>query len=307
METITSPANSNPQGPDAGATEQSAVTPEKLLYNGQEMEVDSFLKSRKHRVKVDGKESEVDFDELLKGYSHGSAANARMREASEAKKELESVRAREKAILDSIGAWKTKPESLWETAERFGVDVDALAHERVLKKMQYEMMSDDERAHYERDQKLSQYEARDKAEAEAKQKQEIERMRQHAVTDLENNILAHLEKAGGSVSPAIVGRAIDAMITAMNAGEDLSIEQAFQRANGWYSKERDGIFNEHLQALLAKGEVPKELAEAVRKADMAALKRQPPKRHDAPVTQTQEKKSVGVDDFFGNLERKFKK
>jgi hypothetical protein len=302
----TQPANSNPTetgGPEGGTAEQKPAASERVLFNGQEMEIDSFLKSRKHRVKVDGKEAEVDFDELVKGYTHGAAANARMREAAEARKELEAARQRERQILESM----RNPDSIFEMAQKQGIDIDSYMHDRVLKKMQYEMMSPEERASYERDRKLEQYEARDKKEAEARQKAELERMRQHAVTELETNILSHLEKQGGNVSPAVVGRAVDAMIAAMQAGQEISIEEAFKRASGWFERERKSIFDAEIRAMLEKGEVPKELAEAVRKKDMAALRREPPKR-TAPEAQTQKMSPENsVDDFFNSLEKRYKK
>jgi hypothetical protein len=299
----TQPANSNPQGPEAGTAEQKPAASERVLFNGQEMEVDSFLKSRKHRVKVDGKESEVDFDELVKGYTHGAAANARMREAAEARKELEAARQRERQILESM----RNPDRLFEIAQKQGIDIDSYMHDRVLKKMKYDLMSPEERASYERDRKLEQYEAREKKEAEARQKAELERMRQHAVTELETNILAHLEKQGGNVSPAVVGRAVDAMIAAMQAGQEISIEEAFKRASGWFERERKSIFDAEIRAMLEKGEVPKELAEAVRKKDMAALRREPPKR-TAPEAQAQKMSPENsVDDFFNSLEKRYKK
>jgi hypothetical protein len=302
----TQPANSNPTetgGPEGGTAEQKPAASERVLFNGQEMEIDSFLKSRKHRVKVDGKEAEVDFDELVKGYTHGAAANARMREAAEARKELEAARQRERQILESM----RNPDSIFEMAQKQGIDIDSYMHDRVLKKMQYEMMSPEERASYERDRKLEQYEARDRKEAEARQKAELERMRQHAVTELETNILAHLEKQGGNVSPAVVGRAVDAMIAAMQAGQEISIEEAFKRASGWFERERKSIFDAEIRAMLEKGEVPKELAEAVRKKDMAALRREPPKR-TAPEAQAQKMSPENsVDDFFNSLEKRYKK
>jgi hypothetical protein len=302
----TQPANSNPTetgGPEGGTAEQKPAASERVLFNGQEMEIDSFLKTRKHRVKVDGKEAEVDFDELVKGYTHGAAANARMREAAEARKELEAARQRERQILESM----RNPDSIFEMAQKQGIDIDSYMHDRVLKKMQYEMMSPEERASYERDRKLEQYEARDKKEAEARQKAELERMRQHAVTELETNILSHLEKQGGNVSPAVVGRAVDAMIAAMQAGQEISIEEAFKRASGWFERERKSIFDAEIRAMLEKGEVPKELAEAVRKKDMAALRREPPKR-TAPEAQAQKMSPENsVDDFFNSLEKRYKK
>ena len=50
----TSQPTATPTGPEAGAAETPSAS-EKVLYNGQEMEVENFLKTRKHKVKVDGK------------------------------------------------------------------------------------------------------------------------------------------------------------------------------------------------------------------------------------------------------------
>jgi hypothetical protein len=60
--------------------------------------------------------------------------------------------------------------------------------------------------------------------------------------------------------------------------------------------------------MLTQGQVPKELADLVRKADMKALRQEPPKR-TSPESSTPQAKNVGqnVDDFFNNMERKFKK
>lgn len=294
------------EGPATGS-ETALPASERVSFNGQEMDVNEFLKTRKHKVKVDGKEAEVGFDELLTGYSHGAAANARMREAAEARKEAEAARKREKALIDNIYGWKEKPETAFEALERLGIDIDSIAHDRVLKKMQLEMMSPEERRAYDMEQELTRYKSKEAQEAEAARKAEIEKMQQQAVTDLEQSIIGHLEKQGGNVSPAVVGRAIDALIAATELGEPISVEEAFQRATGWFEKERRGIFEAELRSLIEKGQVPKELAEAVRKADMAALRREPPKR-SAPEARAETKKPAnGVDDFFTELERKYRK
>jgi hypothetical protein len=268
------------------------------------MDVESFLKSRKYKAKVDGKESEVDYDELVRGYGHNSAANARMREAAELKKAAES---REKALMDNIYGWKDNPTSAFDALEKLGIDVDSISHERVLKKMQLEMMSPEERRAYDNEQELTKYRSRDAKEAEAKRQQEILDMRQKSATQLENGILDYLQ-GKPNISPAVVGRAVDAMIAAAEEGKDISIEQAFKHADGWFQTERKSIFDAEIRAMLTQGQVPKELADLVRKADMKALRQEPPKR-TAPESSTPQPKSTGqnVDDFFNTMERKFRK
>ena len=156
-------------------------------------------------------------------------------------------------------------------------------------------------------QELQKYKSREAKEAEAKRQQEISEMRQNSATQLENGILDYLQ-GKPNISPAVVGRAVDAMIAAAEDGKDISIEQAFQHADGWYEKERKTIFDHELRSMLAAGNVPKELAEAIRKADMASLRKEPPKRNAPDSTPSKpQSNSQNVDDFFNSMERKFKK
>jgi len=296
-------------GPEAAqvtesAPSQSETIVEKVRFGDQEMDVDAFLKSRKYKAKVDGKDLDIDYDELVRGYGHNSAANARMREAAELKKAAES---REKALMDNIYGWKENPTAAFEALEKLGIDVDSISHERVLKKMQLEMMSPEEREAYDMRQELQKYKSREAKEAEAKRQQEILDMRQKSATQLENGILDYLQ-GKPNISPAVVGRAVDAMIAAAEDGKDISIEQAFKHAEGWFENERKSIFDAEIRAMLTQGQVPKELADLVRKADMKALRQEPPKR-TAPESSTPQQKSTGqnVDDFFTTMERKFKK
>lgn len=302
---------SNPQGPESGNGQEKPATSSKVLFDGQEMEVDSFLKTRKHKVKVDGQELEVDHEELLRGYGHTKAANQRMQEAAEARKRAESAEAREKALFDSIHSWKENPSKAMEALEKLGIDVDSLSHDRVMRKLKYEMMSDEERAGYERDQKLASYEQREKAEAEAKRQAEIENLRQQSVTELETNIIGYLEKSKTPISPAIIGRALDNMLAAYDTGTNLPIEKAFEMANGWYQKESRSIFDYELKALLQSNQLPKELVEEVRKRDIASVRQAPPKRETAPDQRSnagnQKSQGMSLDDFFNSNDKRYTK
>lgn len=293
------PATQPQSGPEA-SPEAQASTAAKALYNGQEMELDKLFRVQKHKAKVDGKEAEVDYDELVRGYGHNQAANARMREAAELKKAAE---AREKSLYDSIYSWKTNPAAAFEALEKLGIDVEGLSHERVLKKMQYEMMTPEERKNFDAQRELETYKQKEKREAEEKRQQELAELQNKAVSDLERGIVEYLDKSSGPADPALVGRAVDAMISAMENGQDLSIEDAFKQASGWFEKESKSIFERQLKTLLAQGQVPKELAEMVRKADMGQLRRKPPERKQEERVQ-QKSSAKGLDDFFNDMDKR---
>jgi hypothetical protein len=270
-------------------------------------DVEALFKSRKHKVKADGADIEVDYDELLRGYGHMKAANARMQEAAELRKAAEAAQKREKAIMDSIYGWKQDPSAAFSALEQLGIDVDSIAHDRVLKKMAYEMMSEPERRAFDAERELQKYKAREQQEAEARKKGEMETLKEQAATELENSVISFLEANPNLDSdPVLVGRAIDHMIYALEEGQQINFEAAYKKASATFEKERQSIFEKQLQALLGSGQVPKELAEAVRKADVAALRKDPPKRN-AQEAPREGKKSVGVDDFFNDLEKRYKK
>lgn len=306
MESITPTATQSTSEPVEGGENPTPTTGSKVLFDGQEMDVDAFLKSRKHKAKVDGKDLELDYDELVRGYAHNQAANARMREAAESRKEADLAKKREKALIDNIYGWKSDPSKAFEALEQLGIDVDSIAHDRVLKKMAYEMMSEQERKAFDNELELNKYKIRDKEEAEARRNQELDSLRQQAATELEQGIVKYLEGRPEQVDPSVVGRAIDHMISALEEGQEIGIEEAFNRANGWFEKESQAIFERQLQKLLAKGELPKPLADAVRKADVAAIRKEPPKRN-APVEEKAKKEAAGIDDFFNTIEKRYKK
>jgi len=290
-----------PSGPEA-SPEAQASTAAKALYNGQEMELDALFRTKKHKAKVDGKEAEVDYDELVRGYGHNQAANARMREAAELKKAAE---AREKSLYDSIYSWKTNPTSAFEALEKLGIDVESLAHERVLKKMQYEMMTPEEREAFDAKRELETYREKDKRLAEEKRQKDLADLQTKAVTDLERGIVEYLDSSSVPADPALVGRAVDAMISAIEHGQELTIEDAFKQASGWFEKESKSIFERQLKTLLAQGQVPKELAEMVRKADMGQLRKKPPERKPQEERPQQKSSAKGIDDFFNDLDKRF--
>jgi hypothetical protein len=301
------PQSSNPAttGPEAGSTEASApkTQAEKVLFGGQEMEIDAFFRAKKHKAKVDGKEFEVDYDELVNGYGHKKAANERMREAAEARKRAD---AKEKALVNALQNWKTNPESAFQALEKLGIDIDDYAHKRVLKKMEYELMSDEERQQFHDKEELTQYRTEAQKRQEAERQRQLKEMETKSLTDLEQNILGYIQQTGRNFTPELVGRAVDHIISALEQGQEIGIDEAFKRAEGWYKKTSNSIFQNELKSMVEKGEVPKELAELVRKADIAQVRNQPPKRQ--PVQESTTKKTANsMDDFFGDLDRRYKK
>ena len=302
---LSAPAQPATQPGPESAGESGKPAPSTVTFAGQEMEIDAFLKSRKHKSKIDGQETELDYDELIRGYGHNQAANKRMHEAAEIRKGAES---RERKLFENVMSWKENPRKAFAALEQLGVDVKTHAHDLVMEQMRLELMSDSERKAYENEQRLSEYENRDKLEAQKRKDRELEALREQSATELEDNILKVLESNKDyPVDPAFLNRALDYVSASLNTGENLSLDDAFKAAKRDFDKQSQELFDRRLKTMLEKGEFPKELVDRVRKSDVEALRVQPPKRNSAPEPQKRADSSKSVDDFFNKMDERFKK
>jgi hypothetical protein len=89
---------------------------------------------RKHKVKVDGAELEVDEDELKRGYSHQKAASKLMQEAQRSRKQAETF----------ISMMKDKGK-LFEAIQQLGHDPRKLAEEYLAAQLEEEVMDPKDR------------------------------------------------------------------------------------------------------------------------------------------------------------------
>jgi len=73
-----------------------------------------------HKVKVDQKDEEISYEDLVKGYSHGTAASRRMNEANLAKKEAEEIKNKFETSWANINDLATNnPEELFKMIPNF--------------------------------------------------------------------------------------------------------------------------------------------------------------------------------------------
>jgi hypothetical protein len=132
----------NTQNPTGTATAQAQTGADSVKSAAQEV-------MRKYKVKVSGEEREVDEKELLRGYSHQSAANKEMQEAKRLRKQNE----------DFVSMMRD-PEKLEAALEKLGHKPRELYEARLAKQLKVELMSPEQKAQYERDLKLEAAEAK---------------------------------------------------------------------------------------------------------------------------------------------------
>ncbi len=120
---------------------------------------------RKHKLKVDGQEVEVDEEELKRGYSHQKAANKILQEGKAAKKQAEEF----------ISMMKDKGK-LFDAIKKLGHDPRKLSEEFLMSQLEEELLDPRERELKTVSQKLKHYE-----DLEKKQQEEVIKRRDAAL------------------------------------------------------------------------------------------------------------------------------
>lgn len=159
------------------------------------------------KLKVDGRDVEVDEGELVKRAQMGYSADKKWQEAAEMKKQLQ----------DFIGFLQKDPAS---ALEQMGFNVDELAEQRIQQRIE-EMKKSPEQLEREKMQKeLEQMKAEREKEKESARNQEMQRLQDHFAVEIENDISGALDdnSYGFPKTPYVVKRIADTMILAMEEG-----------------------------------------------------------------------------------------
>jgi hypothetical protein len=261
----------------------------------------------KHKAKIYGEEREYTTDELIKLAQKAAAADERFRTSAE----------RDKARDAWLKKIKEDPDSLFSDLE---LDPDDWAEKRLLKKLQFESMSDDAKKAHRAEQELARIKAeadRAKEDAEKAKKtleeREFEGLKSKYADELDTQLSDAFKSTGKTATPRRIARAVEFMLAhAEEHGEILSVEKAIEKS--------ENEIRIDVREILAKMS-PEELAEVLprgsrdglRQQDLEELKRQNPLRKNqdrtstAPAAKSQGRKFRGSsDDFFDRLTSKYK-
>jgi len=149
---------------------------------------------RKHKLKVDGKEIEVDEDELKRGYSHQKAANKILQEGKAARRQAE----------DFINMMKD-PERFYEVARQLGHDPRALSEKYLVSQLEDEMMDPREKELRDARKKLKSIEDMERQQKEMIEQQRLEEMKGKYVKEFEEKFIGALKDSGLPPTKAMIG------------------------------------------------------------------------------------------------------
>ena len=297
-ETATSAA---PASTSAEVSTQNVETQQAASTEATPAEVKA--QKEKFQYVIDGEqvEEEVDFSDkeaLKKRFQLGHAAQKRMAEAKAAKaKAYEIVKAFEDDpanILERLG-----PKGL-EAAEKF-----------LMKKIQEQMKSPEEREYEMTKAELAKYKEQEKLAKEAEEKQKISAQEAKYAQEFQATIISALEKTGLPKTPDLVKRMAFIMSKNLELGLDLSPDELAQEVRKDQqelikSLSKDASIEQLLEML------GPDIANKIRKYDLEKLKlkRNPVLSPDKPEvfenTEKRSKKPVSMDEWKAQIEERLR-
>lgn len=294
--------------PAAGAIAPAAseVQTESQATESQESapELPPF-KGTKHKLKVNGKEQELDYDEIIKLAQKNSAGDEKLRNAAEKEKQ---VVAKEKQLNELLDKWKRG--DLAELERLIDNDLlDKYSEQRLLKKLELEQMSPDARGRLAAEEKAKKLEGEIKTREEREQNEKYQVMQRDAAREIDTKMKEAFDAHGLSMTPMTLEAAAQFMMASLETTGTLmdpakAVVKLRQNAVATFAEIARTMPRDELLKSL-----PKEILDAIRKADVATAREQDPMRGRAPQTATKlplgKNKRMSTDDFFNKLETKF--
>lgn len=164
----------------------------------------------RHRVPVEGKEIEVDYEEMRRGYGHMTAANRRMQEAAEIKKAASQDKAYAEGIIKRFDDPK---DAIGLLVEKYGPrEAKSYLENWLIEQMEYDELPESEKRARQLEREKSQLAdelKKERADKEAARKEAIEK---RAHSDIDTEVGEAIEASGRKPTPRMIIRVVDEMI-----------------------------------------------------------------------------------------------
>lgn len=283
-------------------TEQAEGQPQEDTPTQAKQEAKQILS--KYKIKVDGKEEEVDLETLKREFSKSKAADKRFVEAAKLRKESEQL----------IEELKKNPRKVLENP-KLGVDFRKMAEDYLREQIELEMMTPEQKKIREYEKLLAEKESE---QAEIRHQQEIAReeaLFKHYAEDYDKSISAALLTAGLPRSPRTVARMAELMERSIEFGIDVKPADLVPEVRKTYINDIKDLFSsadgDTLLAILGD-----DIANKIRKSDLKRLTQAAPEftkseSTRAPRTPSSSKEKgreyISVHEWREQLEKKFGK
>lgn len=250
-----------------------------------------------YTVKVDGVDTEVTLDEVLKGYQLAQASYKKMEEASKARKDSEKIRQDLQTLVGSLrgGKFEDRVQTLAELVGGPQAFAD-LYHEIRAQEESYRGMSESERQAHDYKQQLARYQAQEKQrEAQEKQtrlSQETARWSQEFPKMFSEALTAE----GVRVTPYKIQRMASLAHHYLDKGQQINagaLARAIKKESGVSAQLGSELSGEDLLA-----ELGEDVVKRIEKAFVSKYKKSNPKPKVVKTTKRTPKAKMKAKDWF---------
>jgi hypothetical protein len=275
------------------ATETAPVT-----ENADVPKDEGFVQADKYKVKVNGEEREVALNDLIERYQKEEAAEHKFQSAAQLRKEIASLE--ERLAKDPFGYAREK-----------GANIEDLAEQILLEKLRWEKMTDEQKELVMSKQKMSEYEKRIQELTEKDQKLAASQAEAKAAQEIDDEISQALAELGSKPTPGIVAAIATQLLAYHEAGRQVSAKDVVKKVRENLSMSAKELISsmsvDDLRSFL-----PKSHLDGLRKAAVETALAQDPMRSRHKRAEKTEaiqapKKPVSTDDYFKQMDAKFKR
>lgn len=257
------------------------------------------FRGAKHRLKVNEKEHELDYDTVIKLAQKGMASDEVFRNASAKEKKmaamLEKMKQGDLDFLEEIAG----DEKLTKWAEK-----------KLLKIIERNEMTPEQRELLEERAKREKLENEIKTREEREIEARREAMQQQAAVELDQKITEAFKAASLPMTPSRLERVAQYLDASLNtSGDLLDPSKALQRVVSEIRADATELVSSMSRDDLLKF-LPKKVLDELRRADVEAVRAQDPMRRTIPNGQprrisTAKQQRMSTDQFFDQLDKKF--
>ena len=260
----------------------------------------------KHKVKIDNKELDVPYEQLVSDYQERQASQKRFQEAAKLKKEVDSfigsLKSGDLKMLKNI----IPPDQLRQFAEQ-----------ELLEYVEYESLPEAEKRRMQAERERDEYKKQVETVKEAEQRQYMQQIEQQAAQELDVEIGQAIRELKASigidpkqpVEPWFVDHVARLMLAHLETDETaerMPAKVATERA--WKGVENTVVsYLNSIPADKVIAMLPRNLRDAIRKADVGEAVTQLHQKSRAPVDEKPRvrKEKPSTNDFFAKLDKKF--
>lgn len=187
------------------ATSEAVVQATQPTAPGEQKAAPTPAEIRKLKLKLEGGEVELPENEVIALAQQGKVAQKRFQEAAQMRREAEEV----------LSFLKANPK---EAFQKLGIDVRKFSEDTLMEILQQETMSPEQRKAKEMEQELRKYRDAEKAAADKKQAEEMQRLESTHLNNYQETFIKALQVAGLPRTTFTVKRMAEHQIVANRKG-----------------------------------------------------------------------------------------